>query len=474
MIKKYIYTLVIGIVLAISGVRGVMAADRVVIVIDPGHGGQSETGDADAFTGAVYNGLEEKDVNLKTAIAFRDELARYENVDVYLTREDDTALTLQERVEYAQSVDADFLISVHYNASADHNFFGSEIFVSAFDKYHASGYGMAECIMDRWVSYGNTRKDIKTRIGNAGNDYYGIIRIGREADIPTLILEHGYLDNDRDFLRMKRESCWQEMGELDAEGVAKYFGLSKDVVKASVEPTVNIEISDEPAWPDETGPEDVKLVIDSYNSNKGDIEFTLYAYDDESKLMYYGFLLDEAKEDTVFPELELWTGKNGKMTGTYHIQPGYEGPITATVFNVYQIDTKSNVCELVPDETQPDDEEDDALIEQDGENSEEENQEDSSDSIKEIILDNSEAESFELGDINEEAINKAVVDSIEKNHKSEVDSSYTKLIIVGLVAGVVLAVSLVLALTAYSNSRKKRRRNKVKTKDMYDFIEDDD
>ncbi|MBR4575522.1 MAG: N-acetylmuramoyl-L-alanine amidase, partial [Lachnospiraceae bacterium] len=103
------------------------ASPVVTIVIDPGHGGRSEEAD-ETNSGCKYHGLEEKNVNLVTALAMYDELNEYGNVDVYLTRDVDGELSLARRVEFADEVNADVLISVHYNASADHNFFGSEIF----------------------------------------------------------------------------------------------------------------------------------------------------------------------------------------------------------------------------------------------------------------------------------------------------------------------------------------------------------
>ena len=59
-------------------------APVTVIVIDPGHGG--------GYTGATYNKVVEKDLTLKTAQFARDYLEdNYENVEVYLTREEDKA-----------------------------------------------------------------------------------------------------------------------------------------------------------------------------------------------------------------------------------------------------------------------------------------------------------------------------------------------------------------------------------------------
>ena len=90
--------------------------ERPVIVIDPGHGGENQ--------GTLEGKLDEKYMTLTTALAMYEELCLYDNVDVYLTRTKDTDLTLKERAEFAKSVNADFLFSVHYNASVNHELFG--------------------------------------------------------------------------------------------------------------------------------------------------------------------------------------------------------------------------------------------------------------------------------------------------------------------------------------------------------------
>lgn len=455
----------------------VMAYDEIVIVIDPGHGGEV-TGDKDDTNGgAMYHDLVEKDVNLATAKALRDELLEYGNVTVYLTREIDAALTLEDRVNFAEDVEADFLISVHYNASADHNYYGSEIFTSAFGECYAKGQALGECIMERWEDFGNTRKDIKTRIGNSGNDYYGLIRHATEKGIPAIILEHAYLDNDHDYLRINKESAWEELGQEDARGIAKYFGLEKGVVKASVEPTVTVEIPEDPVGDDTTPPVKVKLSVDSYNSNKGEVNFTLTGYDDESKLMYYGFVLDEADDDTVFEELEIWTGENGRMKGAYHVQPGYEGPLTAALYNVYQLHTVSNTVELIPDETIPDDEEDDATVE--GEEDDMIGEEESSEGLEitnEIIMptDDSNKEVMELGGVDEEVLDAAIAKAIEEETESTVDKSYKVLVFIGLFIAILLAIIIVLLITSASNKKKRRARRNMHERKSYDWMDRDD
>ena len=95
--------------------------EKTVIVIDPGHGGENR--------GTIENNHEEKYMTMTTALAMYQELLLYDDVEVYLTHTDDVDMSLKERAAFAQSVDADFLFSIHYNASENHELFGSEVWV---------------------------------------------------------------------------------------------------------------------------------------------------------------------------------------------------------------------------------------------------------------------------------------------------------------------------------------------------------
>ena len=449
-----------------AGTSRVRAAESITVVIDPGHGGKSDEKD-EKNSGAKYHGLEEKNVNLITALAMYDELSEYGNVNVYITRDIDAPLTIERRADFAKEVGADVLISIHYNASEDHNFFGSEIFTSAYGKYYGTGHALAEKIMDEWVADGNIRKDIKTRIGKKG-DYYGLIRRGTENGIPTIILEHGYLDNDRDYQRIKNDMAWKRFGVLDATGVAKYYGLEKNVVKESIGPADEPEDPADPVRPDSTEPTGVRLEIDGYSSNKGNVDFTLYAYDDESKLMYYGFQTGDVDDDTVFEELELWDGRNGKLTGTYHLQPGYEGKLTAIVYNVYQLHTLSNTVELEANEEEPDDEADNAVIDGGAVSEDDRMFTDDFDADK-------EEDDWIIGGSLPAVDTSAIANAIDKNTESKVRKSYTGLVIAALVAGMAIAVAIVLAVSVATQKRRERKRGqKGKDRDVFDWAEDYD
>lgn len=80
---------------------------RVKVAIDPGHGGYD--------TGASYGGFEEKYITLEIS----NKLKKYledSDIKVFLTREDDSFLSLAERVEITNSIRPDVFVSVHANA----------------------------------------------------------------------------------------------------------------------------------------------------------------------------------------------------------------------------------------------------------------------------------------------------------------------------------------------------------------------
>ena len=81
----------------------------VVVVIDPGHGGDNN--------GTRENGVLEKSMTLTVAKAMYQELSKFDNIKVYMTRTEDVDMTLKERAEMAAELGADFLFSLHFNAS---------------------------------------------------------------------------------------------------------------------------------------------------------------------------------------------------------------------------------------------------------------------------------------------------------------------------------------------------------------------
>lgn len=92
-----------------------------VIVLDAGHGGK----DPGAHN-AKFN-LKEKALTLDVSFRVKS-LLEESGYQVLFTRETDRYLKLEERSSYANTTDADFFISIHFNAAKNKNASGIECF----------------------------------------------------------------------------------------------------------------------------------------------------------------------------------------------------------------------------------------------------------------------------------------------------------------------------------------------------------
>ena len=189
-------------------------ANAMTVVLDPGHGGIGTTG-----AGALYPPYMEKSLNLSVANQVKSELEAA-GITTYMTRTGDSSLTLEQRAAYAQSVNADLLISIHFNSTGAHDRNGSEVWTSLYSSYYTTGYSLGSNILSQLSGIGFQNKGVKTKLGNSG-DYYGIIRNGVALGIPTIIIEHCFVDNpiDRAIIDSQGPSG---IGHADAAGIINY------------------------------------------------------------------------------------------------------------------------------------------------------------------------------------------------------------------------------------------------------------
>ncbi len=306
------------------------AAPKLRIVLDPGHGGPGLKEEQEL--GAIYRDTYEKYLTLEIAQAMREELSEYGNVEIFLTRDTDRAMTLKERAAYAESVGGDLLVSLHLNASLEHNFYGSEVFVSAFEHFHARGAGVGECILKELTDYGFVSKGVKTRLGSNGADYYGIIRECKSLGIPALIVEHGYMDEDGDWARMNTKEALRTLGQRDAAGLAAYFGLEKGRILPEL-PRIEETIPPAVVRPDTTPPEEVWYK----KERQGDGRFliTLHGVERESRVMYYDYSVDGGE---TYGKLQLWGSED---TVQFPMNLTGEEQLVFRVYNNYELRTEA-------------------------------------------------------------------------------------------------------------------------------------
>ncbi|MBI5144603.1 MAG: N-acetylmuramoyl-L-alanine amidase [Candidatus Omnitrophica bacterium] len=215
------------------------------IVIDPGHGGTDP--------GAIgRRGLREKDVNLDVAKRLAT-LLRRQGVEVTMTRTVDKFISLQRRVDIANSSGADLFLSLHSNANRVRGLNGLEVYYvspkvsdsqralsSAKDASLALGNAQiassslnlkailwdmiytsnrAESIvLSRSICRAINRQLDTKVIGVKGGNFYVL----KGARIPAVLIEIGFLSNYNEERLLRNSYYRQQMAEAIAQGIENY------------------------------------------------------------------------------------------------------------------------------------------------------------------------------------------------------------------------------------------------------------
>lgn len=178
-------------------------AEPYVVVVDAGHGGKDQ--------GCAYEGAIEKDIILPIALYLQEELENM-GVTVVMTRDDDTFLYLNRRVEAAEKADADAYISIHIDSfESDESVYGMTI-------HHQDGARggkvLATLLHDMLVEEDFER----VRDVHASNLY-----VLRNTTMPAVLVEAGFVTNPDDRAKMQTEEYQKTLANVLAEGVVRYL-----------------------------------------------------------------------------------------------------------------------------------------------------------------------------------------------------------------------------------------------------------
>ena len=212
------------------------ATGGMTICLDPGHGGSD--------SGATAFGAKESDLTLKIAQYCKEELSKYD-VNVVMTRTTDTrlseeaAMDLKNRVEVAKKAGASYFISIHINSAANSAAKGAEVYypnTSGNKNLSSNGQNLAKAIQKQLTALGLYDRGIKIRNYTDGTtssnpnssdqDYYGVIRYAKQANITGLIVEHCFINNKDEFDKyLGSNAKLQQLGIADARGIVSALGL---------------------------------------------------------------------------------------------------------------------------------------------------------------------------------------------------------------------------------------------------------
>ncbi len=209
---------------------------RRSVVIDPGHGGEVDTGAVGA------NGLMEKHLNLEVAQALEANLI-VRGIDVLLTRTADYATRLGVRAALGDQVDADLIISVHHNAPTPGPSTrpGTEIFIqSASEDSRRLGGLVWRHVVDALSEFevdwsAAPDAGVLSVLSTTGNDAYGMIRTPSTVSV---LAELGYISNRPEAELFATNEYVEAASEALADAVDAYLGTDARGAGFVAEPRV--------------------------------------------------------------------------------------------------------------------------------------------------------------------------------------------------------------------------------------------
>ena len=177
-----------------------------VIFIDAGHGGED--------AGCSKAGVDEKTINLEIALKVRDQLEEL-GYKVIMARETDVYVSKEERVEQANSSQADIYVSIHQNSTDDgSDASGMEVWYDGSDETRANKR-LAQLIRQQTAR--STQVVERELRGNA--DFH----VTGSTQMPACLIETGFLTNTNERNKLVTEEYQEQIASGIVQGIDYYF-----------------------------------------------------------------------------------------------------------------------------------------------------------------------------------------------------------------------------------------------------------
>ena len=182
----------------------------IKILLDPGHGGPEDSGSVGP------TGYPEKAVALVVSKLVRDQLVA-RGATVYMTREEDKDVGLQERVDMIEKTQPAIAISLHYNALPDDGDAINTKGVGTF-WYNTQAHSLAMFLHNYLVQ-------------KLGRPSYGVfwnnLALTRPHTTPSVLLELGFMINPVEFEWVSNPQEQQKLAVALADGITQWFASTR-------------------------------------------------------------------------------------------------------------------------------------------------------------------------------------------------------------------------------------------------------
>ncbi|MBQ9280441.1 MAG: N-acetylmuramoyl-L-alanine amidase [Clostridia bacterium] len=182
--------------------------DDFVVLIDAGHGGS----DPGAINGTDY----EKIYNLSIASKIYDLLEDTDGITAYMSRESDTYMDRQDRVDFIMKYTgkADLFVSIHNNSTTNKNYSGTMVLY--YNKECEKDFGItskefASIVLEELTS------SLKTK--NLGVVSREDLWVLSKSNLPSILCEIAFVSNDAELARLKTEEFQNNAAQAVYEGI---------------------------------------------------------------------------------------------------------------------------------------------------------------------------------------------------------------------------------------------------------------
>jgi N-acetylmuramoyl-L-alanine amidase len=223
-----------------------------IIAIDPGHGGDDP--------GAIGpRGTQEKDIALQISRRLKIQMEKHQGVKVFLTRDEDVFIPLEERTQIANEKKADLFLSIHCNANAKPDLRGIQTFFldtmkDTYDRKlaarenavslekvsdlemilldlanrenHEHSSRLAGLVQNRMVKHMSSRYK---RVNDLGVRT-AVFLVLFHAEMPSVLIETSFISNRDEEQRLKKKDYQEELARSISQGVKAYIDQGEKVV----------------------------------------------------------------------------------------------------------------------------------------------------------------------------------------------------------------------------------------------------
>ena len=235
-----------------ANARAVPGSRHYTVVLDPGHGGKDPGAQG-------VGGYEEKNITLAIAGLVAERLRGDDRIRVLLTRDDDSFVSLEQRTAVANAQGADLFISIHINASENRELAGIETYTLNNTNDRATirlaalengltlagaapgerdlayilsdlvqtgkedeSIALARAVHGELFSYVHSRWSDVTSLGVKKGPFYVLVG----AYMPCVLVEVGFLTNEREGQRIVGKRYQQDVAEGIAHGVRRFLATA--------------------------------------------------------------------------------------------------------------------------------------------------------------------------------------------------------------------------------------------------------